>query len=295
MKILFYGSKGWIGKQFVKVLEENNENFEEGKCRVDDEKELMKEIKNISPTHIISFIGRTHGKINNKNYPTIDYLEQEGKIYENIRDNLFSPVILANICKERNIHLTYLGTGCIFNYDEYHPLGNYEYGFTENCEPNFFGSSYSIVKGFTDRIMHSYNNVLNLRIRMPISDDNSNRNFITKIINYQYICSIPNSMSVLPELLPYVLDMMRKNISGTINLTNPGVISHNEILTMYKEIVNPNFTWKNFTKEEQSKILCCDRSNNCLNTKKIETLYPNIKNIKESIKNCIIKYKKNIK
>ena len=295
MKILFYGSKGWIGKQFIKVLEKNNENFEEGKCRVDNEKELMKEIKNISPTHIVSFIGRTHGKINNKDYPTIDYLEQEGKIYENIRDNLFSPVILANICKEKNIHLTYLGTGCIFNYDESHPLGNYEYGFTENCEPNFFGSSYSIVKGFTDRIMYSYNNVLNLRIRMPISDDNSKRNFITKIINYQYICSIPNSMSVLPELLPYVLDMMRKNISGTINLTNPGVISHNEILNMYKEIIDPCFTWKNFTKEEQSKILCSDRSNNFLNTKKLEKLYPNVKNIKDSVKECLIKYKNNIK
>ena len=45
-------------------------------------------------------------------------------------------------------------------------------------------------------------------------------------------------MTVLPELLPIALDMMLKLETGTINLTNPGLISHNEILEMYKEIVD---------------------------------------------------------
>ena len=38
----------------------------------------------------------------------------------------------------------------------------------------------------------------------------------------------------------------------------------NEILTMYKEIVDPNFTWENFDIEEQNKILDSKRSNNYL-------------------------------
>ena len=53
--------------------------------------------------------------------------------------------------------------------------------------------------------------------------------------------------------MKYQKYMMKKNITGTINFTNPGLISHNEILEMYKEIVDNNFTWTNFTKEEQSK------------------------------------------
>tara|TARA_B100000035_G_C20526170_1_gene347564 strand:- start:82 stop:462 length:381 start_codon:yes stop_codon:yes gene_type:complete len=126
---------------------------------------------------------------------------------------------------------------------------------------------------------------------MPITGEENSRNFITKITNYEYICSIPNSMTVLPELLPLVLDMMKNKTVGTINLTNPGLISHNEILEMYKEIVDPEFTWKNFTKEEQSKILDSDRSNNYLETKKLESLYPSILNIKESVRNCLKKYK----
>jgi len=289
--ILVYGSNGWIGQQFIDILKSKNINYIEGKSRVDNYSELLKEIHLLHPTHIISFIGRTHGKIGNKIYSTIDYLEQDGKLIENVRDNLFSPLLLAQICKELDIHYTYLGTGCIFKYNEDN-FGLEQNGFTENSLPNFFGSSYSTIKGFTDRLMYTYNNVLNLRIRMPITGEKNSRNFITKITTYDKICSIPNSMTVLPELLPIVLDMMQKNIVGTLNLTNPGLISHNEILEMYKEIVDPKFKWNNFSAEEQRKILDSDRSNNYLDTTRLETLYPKVDNIKTAVRKCLINYKK---
>ena len=203
---------------------------------------------NINQHILVSFIGRTHGKINDIEYSTIDYLEQEGKLKENIRDNLFSPLLLAKICSEKNIHFTYMGTGCIFKYDESHPYEKEENGFKEQDTPNFFGSSYSIVKGATDQLMFHLNDekCLNIRIRMPITNIDHPRNFITKIINYEKICSIKNSMTVLPEMLPIIFDMMVDKHVGTFNMTNPGLISHNEILTMYKEIVDPSFTWKKF-------------------------------------------------
>jgi len=292
MKILIYGHNGWIGQQFVKILEKLTFDYYLGLSRVDNQLDVENELKTINPTHVISFIGRTHGTIGNKKFTTIDYLEQEGKLFENVRDNLFSPLILAELCERLKIHYTYLGTGCIFKYDEVHPFGEELNGFKEDSNPNFFGSSYSVVKGFTDKIMKMYEkNVLNLRIRMPITGEENSRNFITKIVNYEKICSVPNSMTVLPELLPYVVDMMKNKLTGTINLTNPGLISHNDILEMYKEIVNPFFSWKNFNQEEQRKILAADRSNNFMDTNKLTTLYPNIKNIKDSIRECLIKYK----
>ena len=296
MKVLVYGSNGWIGNQFIDILNKNNIQYVVGVSRVNSLDDLEKEINYINPTHIASFIGRTHGIINDKVYTTIDYLEQKGKLIENVRDNLYSPLLLANICVSKNIHFTYLGTGCIFSFDETHPFEKEENGFNEDSLPNFFGSSYSIIKGFTDQLMKLYkNNVLNLRIRMPITSSKNDRNFITKIVKYEKICSIANSMTVLPELLPYVLDMMIKKMTGTINLTNPGLISHNEILQMYKDIVDNSFTWKNFTQEEQRHILAADRSNNFLDTTKLTTLYPDIKNIKDSIKDCLIKYKETCK
>jgi dTDP-glucose 4,6-dehydratase len=295
MKILVYGHKGWIGNQFINILTDNSVNFYKGESRVEDVIELEKEIDFVKPTHIISFIGRTSGSIGEKKYNTIDYLEQEGKLYENIRDNLFSPYILAELCSKKNIHYTYLGTGCIFKYDNDHPFGKEINGFIEDSQPNFFGSSYSIVKGFTDKMMKLYeNSVLNLRIRMPITSEENPRNFITKLVNYEKVCSVPNSMTVLPELLPFILDMMKNKTTGTLNLTNPGLISHNEILEMYREIVNPFFSWKNFAQDEQRKILDADRSNNYLETTKLTSIYPEIKNIKDSVKDCLIEYAKSI-
>ncbi len=295
MIILIYGGKGWIGSQFVNLLKNTQLTYHIGESRVDDNNSLTDEINIIKPTHIISFIGRTHGKIGKKEYSTIDYLEQEGKLVENIRDNLYSPLLLAEICSKNNIHYTYLDTGCIFNYDTDDQYGVEVNGFVSNSLPNFFVSSYSVVKGFTDRIMHLYsNNVLNLRIRMPIANNKNPRNFITKIVNYEKICSIPNSMTVLPELLPFIIDMMEKRITGTVNFVNPGLISHNEILEMYKEIVDPTFTWQNFSQEEQRKILAADRSNNFLDTKPLELLYPSIRNIKDSVRQNLIEYKMNL-
>ena len=67
------------------------------------------------------------------------------------------------------------------------------------------------------------------------------------------------------------------------------LISHNEILSMYKELVDPEFTWKNFTVEEQAKILDSDRSNNFLDTRPIASLYE-VKHIKESVRDISKNY-----
>lgn len=297
VKILLFGSNGWIGGKVCNILKEKGINFQTSNVRADNIDNVEKEMDSIEGlTHVMCFIGRTHGKYNDEIIGTIDYLEKPGKLTENVSDNLFAPLSLAILCKTKNIHFTYLGTGCIFNYDKEHPDKEIN-GFTEQSEPNFFGSSYSVVKGYTDRFMHLLDqDVFNVRIRMPITDEIHPRNFITKITNYKNICSIPNSMTVLNELLPIMIDLAMSKKVGTINLTNPGLISHNEILEMYKEIVDPAFTWDNFSIVEQDKILASKRSNNYLDTTRLEVESNHtVKNIKESVRLMLIKMKENIK
>lgn len=269
MKWLIYGHRGWIGQQVVNYLKNNKSNDEIilGQARLENLDALDKEIKEYRkvPTCVLSFTGRTHGG----KHTTIDYLEEKGNLKINLRDNLYGPINLATVCNKYAIHYTYLGTGCIYKYDDEHSFGNGN-GFTEEDEPNFTGSGYSTVKGYTDRLLRNYNNVLNLRIRMPITGESNKRNFITKITNYDKVVNIPNSMSVLPELIPIMIHMAEHNETGTYNFTNPGLISHNEILEMYRELVNPEFKWTNFTEEEQNEILLAERSNNHLDTSKLE-------------------------
>ena len=292
MKVLLYGADGWIGSKVQTLLEAAGHHVSRGTMRAEDQEGLLAEIRTVNPSHIMSFIGRTHGVIDGNVYSTIDYLEQPGKIKENVRDNLYSPVVLALVAQQFKIHFTYMGTGCIFEYDDTHSFGTEVNGFTEESVPNFFGSSYSVVKGYTDRIMHMLeDHVLNVRIRMPITSEVHSRNFITKITRYEKVCSVPNSMTVLDELLPIMIDMARHGYTGTVNLTNPGLISHNEILELYKEIVDPTFTWKNFTIEEQAEILAAGRSNNFMDTTRLISWYPSVRPIKDAIRATLSKMK----
>lgn len=278
MKWLIYGGNGWIGNKFIKLLEELEETVIIANARADNDIDVQDEIETLKPDRVICCIGRTHGPECN----TIDYIED--KLMINIRDNLYGPFILASVCNRKDIHMTYIGTGCIFTYEDDKRL------FTEEDLPNYFGSGYSIVKGFTDRMMKHFKNVLNARIRMPIDNKDNKRNFITKIAGYKNICSIQNSMTVLSDILPILIDMAKRDIRGTYNMTNPGTIEHNEVLEMYRTYVEPNKEWNNFSVAEQRSVLKSDRSNNELDVTKLKTLYPELKNIKESVEHVMRTY-----
>ncbi len=118
-------------------------------------------------------------------------------------------------------------------------------------------------------MMKIYSNALILRLRMPVSDDLHPRSFVTKISRYERVVDIPNSNSILHDLLPASILMAEHNETGVYNFTNPGAISHNEVLSLFKRFVRPDFAWKNFTLEEQSKILKAGRSNCKLDATKL--------------------------
>lgn len=133
-------------------------------------------------------------------------------------------------------------------------------------------------------LLKDYENVCTLRVRMPISSDLTNpRNFITKISRYNKVVNIPNSMTVLDELLPISIEMAKRNCRGIWNFTNPGVVSHNEVLEMYRDYIDPKFKWENFGLEEQAKVIVAPRSNNELDTTKLKNEFPYLLSIRDSI------------
>ena len=268
MIVYLVGHKGWIGGMYIELFNKMNITYYTSEYRGESD-EIKTDILEKKPTHILCCMGRTHGVFNGVQYNTIDYLQNNETLKENINDNLYVPLNLALFAKSNNIHFTYMGTGCIFSYDTHYSTTN---RVKEEDIPNFFGSNYSIVKGFTDMLMKQ-TDALVLRIRMPITCKNNPRNFITKILKYKNICSLPNSMSVLDDLLPLSLEMMNNMEMGCFNFTNPGPIDHNMILTMYRDMIDSSFKWENFTIEEQNKVLSAERSNNTLDTTKLESKY----------------------
>lgn len=133
--------------------------------------------------------------------------------------------------------------------------------YTEEDTANFGGSFYSYTKSRVEDLLRHYRNTLVLRIRMPVSDDLHRRSFVTKITKYHNVVNIPNSHSILYDLLPVVIAFAENRETGVVNFTNPGAISHNEVLSLYRDLVDPAFTWQNFTLEEQSHVVKAERSN----------------------------------
>lgn len=123
--------------------------------------------------------------------------------------------------------------------------------FAEKDPTKFGGSFYSFIKPRVEAIMHAtYPSILTLRIRMPISDDLHSRAFVTKLSKYDRMINIPDSNSILYDLVPLAIAMSEHKETRVSNVTNPGTISHNEVLSLYKEIVHPIYQWKNFTLEQ---------------------------------------------
>ncbi|KAK9153190.1 hypothetical protein Sjap_000670 [Stephania japonica] len=274
LKFLIYGRTGWIGGLLGKICEKQGIAFEYGKGRLQDKSQLMADIFAVKPTHVFNAAGVT-GR------PNVDWCETHKT--ETIGTNVAGTLLLADVCREHGLLMMNFATGCIFEYDAAHPEGS-SIGFKEEDKPNFTGSFYSKTKAMVEDLLREYDNVCTLRVRMPISSDLSNpRNFITKISRYNKVVNIPNSMTILDELLPISVEMAKRNLRGIWNFTNPGVVSHNEILEMYKNYIDPSFEWVNFTLEEQAKVIVAPRSNNEMDASKLKEEFPELLSIKESL------------
>lgn len=286
---LIFGSTGWIGGQLIDLLNEIKTgeyihpsigkwthpigSIVAAKSRIQNREDVARELDEVKPSYVLNCAGLT-GR------PNVDWCEDHKEAV--IRVNVIGTLNLIDLCSTRGIHLTNFATGCIYQYDETHSMGS-GIGFTEEDKPNFRGSFYSHTKAMVDDLVRNYSNVLTLRLRMPISDDLSPRSFITKITKYERVVNIPNSMTILWDLLPVGLHMTASQLTGVFNFTNPGTISHNDILDLYTSHIDPSFKYRNFTLEEQSQILKAERSNNELDVSKMLSHYPGIPTAKVSI------------
>lgn len=274
LKFLIYGRTGWIGGLLGKICEKQGIAYEYGSGRLEERSTLVADIQKVKPTHVFNAAGVT-GR------PNVDWCEDHRT--ETIKTNVTGTLTLADVCRQNGLLMMNFATGCIFEYDAEHPEGS-GIGFKEEDTPNFAGSFYSKTKAMVEELLKEYDNVCTLRVRMPISSDLSNpRNFITKISRYNKVVNIPNSMTVLDELLPIAVEMAKRNLRGIYNFTNPGVVSHNEILEMYKEYINQDFKWSNFTLEEQAKVIVAARSNNEMDASKLKNEFPELLSIKDSL------------
>lgn len=264
--LVWGGKTGWIGQKVMGLLQHAaggvSSCVHATQVRLQNAADVASELDRFNPTRVVNCAGVT-GR------PNVDWCETHQA--ETTATNVIGACILAKECAARGIHLTNFSTGCIYEYDAEHPVGGP--GFTETDEPNFTASFYSRTKVHAEKLIHGAwdGHVLTLRVRMPIDSQAGPRDFVTKIASYAKVVNVPNSMTVLDDMLPHAITLATRRVTGVLNFVNPGVLSHNEVLELYKEHVNPEFTWTNFSLQEQARIIAAPRSNNALDTARLQS------------------------
>ncbi len=249
MKYLIFGN-GWLGNKFKKYLM----NAEITTADIARAEQIREAIKKHNPEVILNCAGKT-GK------PNIDWCEDNQT--QTFLSNVLGPLKLSFVAKEFGIYLVHLSSGCIYEGD------NNGKGFSEKDTPNFKRSYYSQTKILAEEHLKD-SNVLQLRLRMPIDEELSERSLVAKLLNYEKIISIPNSVTIVDDLLFAAKKLIDRRKVGVYNIVNPGVITHQEIMELYKEIINPELKYKIFSLEELLKKTKAGRSNCVLNTEKLQ-------------------------
>ena len=81
--------------------------------------------------------------------------------------------------------------------------------------------------------------------------------------------------------------VQRCGIVCTSHVPVPGLITHKEVLDMYREIMNASHSVTIVTPEQQRKTLASDRSNTYLDTRKVEGWAPQILPVKDAVRKAL--------
>lgn len=274
MKLLIFGN-GYVAHKFREAF---GAEAEISSVRIEDFSEVKGELEHKKPDVVVNCAGKT-GR------PNVDWCEDHKM--ETLYSNVVAPLILARACEELGLYMVHIGSGCVY---EGYKEGK---GYCEGDEPNFEGSYYSRTKAWSERMLSDFK-VLQLRLRMPFDSVPSERNFITKITKYPKVISVPNSISVLEDFMVAARALIEQGATGIFNVTNPGVITHKEILDMYIELVDPTYNYELFSLEEMEKITKAKRSNCGLCVDKLEQMGIHLRPVAQAVRESLILYRQNL-
>lgn len=276
-----------IGNGFVA----SHLNYETIDTRLEtDSKAIADVLDKYKPDVLINCIGKT-GR------PNIDWCESNKEQTATINTAL--PILLAEECAKKSIHMIHIGSGCIFFGPSPH---SYKTGDLDNPivdpgweETDFANpkSHYSKAKYACDLVLGNMGNVTTLRIRMPISSVNNQRNIINKLRGYSQIIDIKNSMTFMDDLVRCIDWVAKEKHTGIFHVTNPQPITAVQIMNEYKKYV-PSHNFSIIDEGELDKLTLAKRSNCILDTSKLNSKGFYMTNSEEALTKCMSKYIKNI-
>ena len=290
--IILLGGSGYIGGAFQAILRKRGleyRNLSRAEVDYTETSVLLSFLRDAKPDFLINTAGFT-GK------PNVDACEVQKA--ETLMGNAVLPGRIAEACAAAKVPWGHVSSGCIYSGDG--PKGEGDTGFKETDTPNFtfrtnHCSFYSGTKALGEEILTNYDNVYIWRLRIPFDNEDSPRNYLTKLMRYQRLLEARNSISQRNEYAEACIETwFRKVPFGTYNVTNPGAVTTHDVV---EHIVKSGVCKKNFdffeSEEEFMKLAAKTPRSNCvLDTTKLEGCGIHMTPVHEALDQALAAWKK---
>ncbi|MDA1069764.1 MAG: sugar nucleotide-binding protein, partial [Verrucomicrobia bacterium] len=224
---------------------------------------LIEALKAEKPNAVINAAGYT-GK------PNVDACEDDKA--NCLMGNAVLPGIIREVCETLDIPWGHVSSGCIYTGRRADGTG-----FHEADTPNFNfrsnnSSFYSGTKALGEEVLQGAEKAYIWRLRIPFDERNNPRNYLSKLLYYEWLLDAENSISQRFEFVEACIDCFLKEIPyGTYNVTNPGSTTAREITTIMKKHGLVSKELKFFKSEEEfmAKAVRAPRSNCTMSSEKL--------------------------
>lgn len=263
--ILLLGGTGYVGKAIASSLARQglaSQTVSRSQVNYSQRDELIKLIRDTKAQFLINAAGYT-------GQPNVDKCEDEKT--DCLAGNAVLPGTIRAACEAAQIPWGHVSSGCIFTGTRADGQG-----FTELDPPNFSFrqnncSFYSGCKALGEEVLQGAENCYIWRLRIPFNEQNSPRNYITKMMRYDRLLEATNSLSQLDEFADCCVASWTKRIPfGIYNLTNPGFVTTRQVVGLIKKYGLSDKNFQFFDSESQFMTIAAraPRSNCVLDSTK---------------------------
>jgi UDP-glucose 4,6-dehydratase len=238
---------------------------------------LIELIQEIKPTFLVNAAGYT-GK------PNVDACE----IYKAdcLLGNAVLPGVIREACEATELAWGQVSSGCI--YTGKNKDGS---GFRESDSPNFCfrtnnSSFYSGCKAIGEEVLEGCENVYQWRLRIPFNHIDGERNYLSKLVKYDRLLDVENSISHLDEFAACCIDGWLKRIPfGVYNVTNTGAVTTRQVVELIKRELSIDKEFQFFKNETEFMQLAAKtpRSNCVMDNSKLRATGIEISPVEDAI------------
>jgi dTDP-4-dehydrorhamnose reductase len=286
--IVLLGGTGYVGHAFNKLLRTKDVAYLAPQRREMDYSHgptLLSFLRQYRPEFVINAAGYT-GK------PNVD--ASESQKLRCLQANTILPGVISEACQELAVPWGHVSSGCIFN-----GVRSDGGGFMETDVPNFSFrqnncSFYSGTKALGEEILAKDASCYTWRLRIPFNEVNEPRNYLYKLMMYEKLVDLRNSISQLDEFVRACYECWERRVPfGAYNVTNPGSVTTREVVDLIdrKGLCKKNF--KFFESEEEFRRLATltPRASCVMDSSKLQSVGIQMTEIHEALEWCLTNWR----